>query len=80
MKILALFSRVSSVFPRTSQMMDRKVCRDQAFLSISFLHSHRLLVAACPRHWTKRRVIVSPLIVRLAWEAGMNGTILEDVA
>ena len=74
----AVLRRVSSAFPGTSQLMDRKVCWDQAFLSMSFFHNHGLLLTACPSRWGKWCVIVSSLIVlRLAWEAGMNGTILE---
>ena len=48
----------------------------QLFLSMSFLQSRGLL-AACRSCWANRRVIVSPLVVRLALEAGMNGTILD---
>ena len=76
MKILELFSRVPSAFSGTSQLIDLKVCRDQLFLSMSFLQIRGLL-ATCRSHWVNRRVVVSPLIVRLALEAGMNGTILE---
>ena len=45
---------------------------------------HELLAklwAAIAAYWSrwgvKRRVIVLPSMVRLSWEAGMNGTILE---
>ena len=48
----------------------------QLFLSMSFLQSRGLL-AACRSCWANRRVIVSPLIVRLALEAGIKGTIVE---
>ena len=67
-KILVLLSRVSHVFSGTPlQLMDQKGCQDQAFLSISFLHSGGLL-AACCSHWAKHPcVTVLPLIdVRLA--------------
>ena len=54
-------------------MLDREVCWDQVFLSMSFLQIRAGLLAACLRHWAKCRAIVSRLImVRLAWEAGMN--------
>ena len=59
-------------FPGTSQLMESKVCLDQLFLSMSFFQSRGLL-AAFRSHWANRRVIVSPLIVTLALEAGMNG-------
>ena len=56
--------------------MDLKVCRDHLFLSMSFLQICGLL-AACRSRGTNRRVLVSPLIVRPALEAGMKGTILD---
>ena len=74
MKILALSSRVLSVFAGTFQLMDWKVYWDQSFCSISFLQ-RRGLFAACRSRWAKRLVMVSPLIVRLALEAGMKGAI-----
>ena len=75
MKILTLFSRVSSAFPGTSQLMDLKV------LGI-VVPVHELLAnswaASCLAEWLgKSHVIVSPWIVRLVLEAGINGTILE---
>ena len=76
MEILALFSRVSRALPGTSQLMDLKVCWDQLFLSTSFLQSCGLLPACCS-HCANWRVIVSPLILRLALEAGVDGTLLE---
>ena len=79
MKIWALSSTVSSAFPGTSQLMDWKVCWDQALLSVS-VFDVRGLLAACRSHLAKRRVTVSPLIVRLASEAGMSGAILEGAA
>ena len=66
MKILALFSWVSSAFPGTSQLMDQKVCQDQhVSLSMSFLQIHGLL-AVCQSGLAKHGVIVLLLIVRLA--------------
>ena len=61
-----------------TQLMESKVClEDQLFFSMSFLQSRGLL-AACRSRWANHRVIVSPLlIVRLALEAGMNGTSLD---
>ena len=46
---------------------------------ISFLRVLGLL-AACQNCLSKRQVTVLPLIVRLALEAGMSGTILEGAA
>ena len=40
--------------------------------------SRGLLLAAFWSHWVNRCVIVSPLIVRLVLDAGMNGTSLDD--
>ena len=71
-----LSSTVSRALPGTSQLMELKVCWDQLFLSMSYLQSRGLLAAFCS-HWANRHVIVSLLIVRLAFEAGMKGTNLE---
>ena len=76
MKIWALFSKVLSALPGTSQLIESKVCCDQLFLSMSLLQSLGLLAAFLSR-LAKRRVIVSPLILRLALDAGMNGTSLD---
>ena len=56
--------------------MESKVCWDQLFLSLSFLQSLGLLADFRSR-CANRRVIVSPLIVRLALDAGMNGMSLD---
>lgn len=45
----------------------------------SFLHVCGLL-AACWRCWANCRLIVLPLMLRLAWEAAMSGAILEGSA
>ena len=76
MKIWALFSSVLSALPGTSQLIESKVCCDQLFLSMSLLQSLGLLAAFLSR-WANRLVIVSPLMLRLALDAGMNGTSLE---
>ena len=79
-KILALFSRVASARPGTSQLTDQQVCLDQVLLSTGFLQSCGPLVARCS-HWVKRLAMVSPLIVRLACESGKkSGMILEGAA
>ena len=69
MKILALFSRVLSAFPGTSQFMGLKVCRDQLLLSMSLLQSRGLL-AACRSRWANRHVADSFTIDS---EAGFKG-------
>ena len=74
----AILSRVSRDLPGASQLMELKVWLDQLRHSMSFSQSCGL-PAALQSWLANRRVIVvlSPLIVRLALEAGMNGTILD---
>jgi hypothetical protein len=60
--------------------MDRKVFSDQSFFAMR-CWQRRGLLAACRSRVAKRRVMVSPwMVVRLAWDAGMNGTSLEGSA
>ena len=66
-----------SALPGTSQLIESKLCCDQLFFSMSLLQSLGLLAAFRSR-WANRRVIVSPLIMRLALDAGMNGMSLDD--
>ena len=65
-----------SALSGTSQLIESKVCCDQLFRSMSFLQSLGLLAAflSC---WANGRVIVLPLMVRLALDAGINGTSLD---
>ena len=53
------------------------MCWDHLFLSMSLLQISGGLQAAFCSCWANQSMIVSPLIVRLAIEAGMNGTILR---
>ena len=65
-----------SALPGTSQLIESKVCCDQLFRSMILLQSLGLLADFCSR-WANRRVIVSPLMVKLALDAEMNGTSLD---
>jgi hypothetical protein len=67
MNIFWLFSMVDSALPGTSQLIDCNVCCVQLLRSLS--HCSILgLLAASRSLLANRRVIVSPLIVRLAWD------------
>jgi hypothetical protein len=61
------------------QGISRNVPIDHSFFAMRCWQSRGLL-AACRSRVAKRRVMVSPWMVRLAWEAGMNGTSLEGSA
>jgi hypothetical protein len=52
MKTWALFSGVSNAFSGTSQLMDRNMLRDQAFLAMSLFHVLGLLL------WLLVRVVL----------------------
>jgi hypothetical protein len=70
---------VARAFLVASQLMDRFFLMFHAFLAMSLLHIRGQFAAyrsICAYH----RVMVIPLIVRLAWDAGMNGKSLEGYA
>jgi hypothetical protein len=79
MKILGLFSRVERALPGTFQLIDWNVCFVQ--LLRSWGHCSRFGLHAASRNWLANLcVIVSPWMVRLAWEGLMNAIIFYGSA
>jgi hypothetical protein len=79
MKIWVLFSMMSRAELGTSQLIDLNV------LSVHWLRAMMRWHSAGPFEasrslWVRRRFIVSPPMVRLAWEAGMKGASFEGSA